>query len=141
MHVFIWQELFSAVPMTTFGVPVAAESALQEDVAPAPAVESSPLSVPAPRSREERDAMGPAVASRLGLAWQPEKRIRRLGRPSADALWCDALQNWTRDVSFGHHDDDVRVQRESPHGWRLGDAMVPAAPSGHIKLPRVSRST
>ena len=27
-----------------------------------------------------------------------------------------------RDVAFGHHDDDVRVQRERPYGWRPGDA-------------------
>ena len=73
------------------------------------------------RSREERDAMGRAVACRLGVAWPPAKRVRRAGRPTADALWEDELQNWTRDVTFGHHDDDVRVQREPHHGWRPGD--------------------
>ena len=86
------------------------------------------------RSRKERDATGRAVASRLGLAWPPAKGVRLVGRPTADALWEDALQNWTRDVAFGHHDDDVRVQRERPHGWRSFDAMVPAAPSGHSEL-------
>ena len=80
--------------------------------------------------------MGREVASRLGLAWPPAKRIRRPGRPTAGALGCDALQNWTPDVAFGHH-DDVRVQRERPHGWRTGDAMVSAAPSRRIELGRV----
>ena len=51
------------------------------------------------RSREERDAMGRAVASRLGLVWPPAKRIRRQGRPTADALWEGALRDWTRDVA------------------------------------------
>ena len=45
------------------------------------------------RIREERDSTGQAIASRLGVTWPPEKRTRRLGRPTADALWCDALQN------------------------------------------------
>ena len=78
--------------------------------------------------------MGRAVDCRLGLAWPPAKRVRRAGRPIADALWEDALHNWTRDVAFGHHDDDVRVQRERPHGLVPFDTMVPAAPSGHIEL-------
>ena len=180
--------MFSGVPTnTTFGSPVASESApapeveyiapapaetyatpapIIEDVAqapvveyiPAPApvceyptpapspvvasaphvVESLPLSAPTQRSREERDATGRVVASRLGLAWPPSKRIRRPGRPSADAQLCDALHNWTRDVAFGYHDDDLRVQRERPRGWRPGDAMVPATPSSHIELAGVS---
>ena len=108
-------------------------------VASAPhVVESLPLSAPTQRSREESDATGRVVASRLGLAWPPAKRIRRPGRPSADAQWCDALHNWTRDVAFGYHDDDLRVQRARPRGWRPGDAMVPAAPSSHIELAGVS---
>ena len=128
--------MFSAVlATTTFDAPVATESALQEE--PALVGEYiSPLSASTQRSREERDATGRAVASRLGLAWPPAKRIRRPGRPTADAVWFDALQNWTRDVAFGHHDDGLRVQRESPRGWRLGDAMVP--PSSHIELAGVS---
>ena len=128
--------MFSAVPATTtFDAPVATESALQEE--PAPVGEYiSPLSAPTQRSREERDATGRAVASRLGLAWPPAKRIRRPGRPTADSVWFDALQNWTRDVALGHHDDDLRVQRERPRGWRPGDAMVP--PSSHIELAGVS---
>ena len=158
--------MFSGVTMnTTFGSPVASESApapeveyipapapVCEYVAPVPEVEDSapvlvakahvveslPLSVPTQRSREERDATGRAVASCLGLAWPPAKRIRRPGRPTADAQWCDALHNWTRDVAFGYHDDDLRVQRERPRGWRPGDAMVPAAPSSHIELAGVS---
>ena len=96
----------------------------------------SPLSAPTQRSREERDATGRAVASRLGLAWPPAKRIRRPGRPTADSVWFDALQNWTRDIALGHHDDDLRVQRERPRGWRPGDVMVP--PSSHIELAGVS---
>ena len=120
------EKMFSGVAMnTTLGSPVASESA---------------LSAPSQRSREERDATGRAVASRLGLAWPLAKRIRRPGRPTVDAQWCDALQNWTRDVAFGHHDDDLRVQRERPRGWRPGDAMVPAAPSSHIELAGVSAS-
>ena len=177
------EKMFSGVTTnTTFGSPVASESApapeveyipapapVCEYVAPAPEVEDSapvlvakaapakskscrsavvasaphvveslPLSAPTQRAREERDATGRAVASRLGLAWPPANRIRRPGRPTADAQWCDALHNWTRDVAFVYHDDELRVQRERLRGWRPGDAMVPAAPSSHIELAGVS---
>ena len=83
----------SAVPMTTFGALIATASSLQEDATPAPLIEystpapavnsqssrsaveafaphvvkSSPFSVPTQSSREERDAMGRAVVSRLGM--------------------------------------------------------------------------
>ena len=100
-------KMFSGVTTnTTFGSPVASESAPAPEVensapvlvakaAPAKSkscrsavvasaphvVESLPLSAPTQRSREERDATGRVVASRLGLAWPPSKRIRRPGRP------------------------------------------------------------
>ena len=82
-----------------------------EDIAPALVVsnETAPVVMnmtTMQRSREERDATGQAVASQLGLTWPPEWRIRRRGRPTADTLWCDALQNLAREVAFGHHDDD-----------------------------------
>ena len=41
-------------------------------------VESSPFSAPTQRSREERDATGRAVASRLGLAWECGTRPAKL---------------------------------------------------------------
>ena len=61
-------------------------SAPKEDVA-------LPLSVPTRRSREERDATGREVASRLGLAWPPKKRIRCPGRHSGDH--CGAMRSKT----------------------------------------------
>ena len=87
-----------------------------------------------------RSAMRRVGLSLLALVWHGHHRSGFAVQEdlSADAQWCDALHNWTRDVAFGYHDDDLRVQRERPRGWRPGDAMVPAAPSSHIELAGVS---
>ena len=70
-------------------------------------VESSPLSVPTQRSREERDAMSRAVASLLGLAWPPEKWIRPL------LMHCGMRiqPKRCRQLSCLEHMSDVSVRR------------------------------